>query len=426
MVFAKFFSDKLNERRAASSFIALPEDIEFTKRGKFGFRMKNKNKHDGIHGLIPREKMTPSAIKLRDTYSIKPDAPLFHKTFGLWLCIDHWYENGLDRNMDVDEFFLFDQPGHHEIMELGWCEAAFVPEFEEKLIEDRGTTEVIQDFAGRKLLCFKGRRHGFMPEYLDHPVKDERTWQDNVKWRLDPATAARYSNFEIRMNRARDAAAKGLMIQQRIIGGYMYLRSLIGPEDLLYFFYDQPDLIHDCMKTWFELADAMTARHQQVVTFDEIYIGEDICYNHGPLISPDMIKEFMFPYYQQLMKNIKSRQIDKRRHLYFQLDTDGYSIPVIDLYRDHIGMDAMSPFEVASGCDVVQVGKDYPELIMSGGIDKRVLAQGPDVIDRYLEKILPVMRKRGGYIPTCDHGVPTEVSWQNYLFYRRRCVEYGG
>ena len=40
-------------------------------------------------------------------------------------------------------------------------------------------------------------------------------------------------------------------------------------------------------------------------------------------------------------------------------------------------MDAMSPFEVASGCDVVEIGRQYPNLFMLGGIDKRVLAAGP-------------------------------------------------
>ena len=43
-----------------------------------------------------------------------------------------------------------------------------------------------------------------------------------------------------------------------------------------------------------------------------------------------------------------------------------------------------------------------------------------------LERILPAMRERGGYIPTCDHGVPEEVSLDNYRYYRKRCVELGG
>lgn len=41
------------------------------------------------------------------------------------------------------------------------------------------------------------------------------------------------------------------------------------------------------------------------------------------------------------------------------------------------------------------------------------------------ENILPRMRAAGGYIPTCDHGVPVEVSYENYMHYRQRCIELG-
>jgi uroporphyrinogen decarboxylase len=379
---------------------------------------------DGIHHLIP-EAQIKSAKKLRDTYNRKPGAPFFHKTFGLWMCLDHWYETGLDRSVDLTSFFLLDPPGHHELGQLGWCEAAFVPHFDEIILKDLGDKEIVQDIAGRSVLYFKGRRHGFMPEYLDHPVKDRKTWEENVKWRLDPKTPERYPLLTLRMDKARQAAANGLMIQQNLIGGYMYLRSLFGPEHLLYAFYDNPKLVHDCMKSWYELADQVIAKHQKAVTLDELFMAEDICYNHGPLISPEMIQSFLFPYYQQLVENIKKRQLDKNRHLYIQIDTDGDAISVIDLYRDHIGMDVMSPFEVASGCDVRHVADHYPDLVISGGLDKRILSKGKAEIDRYLESILPVMRKRGGYIPTEDHGVPPEVSWQNFHYYRQRCVELG-
>jgi len=387
--------------------------------------MNQNRQADGIHGMVEPKAMCPSAKKLRDTYAIKPDAPLFHKTFGLWFCIDSWYDNGLDRDTDLEAFFYLDPSGHHELMELGWCEAALEPMFEERVIEQFDEYDLVQDFAGRHVLYFKGRRNGFMPEYRDHPVKDWKTWENNVKWRLDPESDIRYADLVQRMETAIKEAGTGKMIQQRFIGGYMYLRSLIGPEDILYFLYDQPDLVHDCMRVWLELADAVTARHQQFVTFDEVFIGEDICYNHGCLISPEMMNEFLFPYYQQLISNIRSRQIDKQRHLYVQLDTDGLSTPVIDIYREKISMDMMSPFEVAAGNDLLKTARDYPDLVLSGGIDKRVLAQGHDAIDRHVESIIPTLRKRGGYIPTCDHGVPPEVTWENYLHYRKRCVELG-
>ena len=58
--------------------------------------------------------------------------------------------------------------------------------------------------------------------------------------------------------------------------------------------------------------------------------------------------------------------------------------------------------------------------------NKRVLAEDIDTIDRYLGSILPVMRARGGYIPTCDHGVPDNVSFANYMHYRKRLMELDG
>jgi uroporphyrinogen-III decarboxylase len=378
----------------------------------------------GVHALVPRDKMTSSARKLRDAYARIPGAPLFRREFGFY-CLDRWKEQGMPLDVPPAELFDYDPPGNHALGRLGWCEAAFAPSFEEKILEDRGEHEVVQDFAGRAVLCFKGRRSGFMPEYLDHPVKDRLTWERDVKWRLDPASDDRFADLAGRMEAARVRAAEGLMITQNLIGGYMYLRSLIGPVDLLYTFHDDPELIHDCMRAWFELADAVIARHQQHVTLDEIFFAEDICFNTGPLISPDMMREFLLPYYRELIARVRDRQIDRDRHLYIQIDTDGHAIPVIPLYRE-IGMDAMSPFEVASGCDVVRIGLQHPDLAIFGGIDKRILAQTTDAIDREVERILPAMRERGGYIPTCDHGVPEEVPYENYLHYRRRCVELGG
>ena len=369
--------------------------------------------------------MTPAARKLRDTFAITPGLPLIRREFGFY-CLERWYEQGLPRDADLAEMFDYEPRAHVGLCGLGGCEPRYFPVFETKIIEDCGDTEVVQDSAGRHVLCFKGRRQGFMPEYIDHPVKDRTTWERDVKWRLQPDTPGRFDYLEEAMSIVKPAAARGEMIHQGVVGAYMYLRCLMGPEQVLYVFHDNPALIHECMTSWFELADAVTARHQAHVTLDLLQIDEDICYNHGPLISPDMIREFLMPYYRQLLRNMKSRQLDPARHLYVSLDTDGFANPIIPLYAEEIGMDVMAPFEVASGCDVVEIGRQYPHLVMSGGIDKRILAKDKKAIDQHLERILPVMQARGGYIPTCDHGVPEEVSLENYLYYRQRCVELGG
>ena len=368
--------------------------------------------------------MDPNAKKIRDTYAVTPNAPFVMREFGYY-CIEKW-EQDIPREQLAEKMELacLEKTGRHNLGELGWCEAGFCPEFPEEVLEDRGEHEVVQDSAGRSVLCFKNRRSGFMPTYLDHPVKDMATFRDKCLWRLDPNTPERYADFEGRMGKAMEAEARGDFMTQSIIGGYMYLRSLMGPEGALYQFYDDPELIHACMRSWFDLADAVVAKHQEYVTLDEVFFAEDICYNHGSLISPAMIKEFLFPYYKKLLDNCRKRQLDKTRRMYFQVDTDGYCENVIDLYMEELGMDAMSPFEAAAGNDLLAVARRYPNLAMFGGVDKRVLARGKDAIDKLADSIFPEMHKRGGYTPTCDHGVPAEVSFDNWLHFRKRCLEY--
>jgi hypothetical protein len=366
--------------------------------------------------------------KTKNFYQMKKDSPLVMKEFGYY-SLDRWAREGyIDKEKKKDpnylrELFGFDYPGEAYLQCLGWCEAAFCPDFEIKVIEDRGKYEVVQDHAGRYVLYFKGRRDGFMPEYLDHPVKDMESWKRNCEWRMDPLAPEREKLLENNLNHVIKSRDRGMFITQKVIGGYMYLRSLMGPERVLYMFYDDPELIHMCMRKWFELADYVTAYFQKEVTIDQLFLAEDICYNRGLLISPDMIREFLLPYYKQLIENIKKRQIDRSRHLFIQIDTDGFADPAIDVYLE-IGMDVMSPFEVAANCDVLRTAEKYPELRITGGMDKRVLATTKDEIDKMVDRICSVMRKRGGYIPTCDHGVPEEVSFENYMHFRKRLLEY--
>ncbi|MDR0474252.1 MAG: uroporphyrinogen decarboxylase family protein [Treponema sp.] len=376
--------------------------------------------------IPPYEAMSPGAKKMRDFYACKSGASVYQLEFGFYV-LDRWKQEGhISPNEDwqaLNALFGYDPPGKFHFDNLGWCEAGFSPVFEEKILEDQGEYELVQDFAGRGVKCFKGRRHGFMPEYVDHPVKDQKSWEEKCKWRMNPASPERQPQLKKRVAEAAAAAAEGQIVCANLVGGYMYLRSLIGPVELLYMFYDNPGLIHSCMETWLHLADSVYAEVQKELVFDELFLAEDICYNHGLLISEDMVREFLFPYYKQLITNIKSRQLDKSRTLHFQVDTDGFSDQAIPLYKE-LGMDYLSPFEAASGCDVVRTGKEYPDLLIRGGFDKRILARGKDAIDREVDRIMPAMVKRGGYIPCCDHGVPEEVSFENYLHYRKRMLEF--
>lgn len=373
---------------------------------------------DGIHAVAPRQNMTAAARKLRDTYNFVANAPLYHSEELGYFSLDRWREQGMPDNVEREDLFSLDKGGYFYLIRKG-----YEPPFEEKVLEDQGDYELVQDSVGRHVLFFKGRRNGFMPEYQSFPVTDRRTWEEKVKWRLDPATPTRYDGVPEQIARAKEAAAQGVMIRA-YCAGYAFLRNMVGTINVLYAFYDMPDVVHEIMQAWLCFSDAAMARYQEHITLDELFFGEDICYKTGSFISERMFREFFLPYYQQLVSNVRARQIDRTRKLFVHVDSDGRVAQVIPWYRE-MGMNVMSPFEVAAENDMLALSRQYPDMVMWGGIDKRVLAQSTEAIDEMLERIIPAMRARGGYVPCCDHGVPEEVPYTNYLHYRRRCHELG-
>ena len=64
-------------------------------------------------------------------------------------------------------------------------------------------------------------------------------------------------------------------------------------------------------------------------------------------------------------------------------------------------------------------------MAYTGGVDKRAMAKGGQIIRDELKRIEPVV-KDGGYIPGCDHGVPPDVAWPDYVDYSRLLAQMTG
>ena len=107
--------------------------------------------HDGVHSLVPENQMCDEAKLLRDTYAVTPDTPFVQGEFGFY-SIDRWAEQGMPQDIPHQDLFGFGNEGFIGIRGLGWCEASFYPRFEEKILEDRGEHELVQDYAGRHVL----------------------------------------------------------------------------------------------------------------------------------------------------------------------------------------------------------------------------------------------------------------------------------
>ena len=107
------------------------------------------------------------------------------------------------------------------------------------------------------------------------------------------------------------------------------------------------------------------------------------------------------------------------------IDSDGYIGELVPLFIEG-GFESTWPVEVAAGNDLPALRARYGRQISyGGGIDKRALAAGGEVMLAELSRLEPVIRA-GGYLPGCDHGVPPDISWPNFIDYSRRLAQLTG
>jgi uroporphyrinogen decarboxylase len=148
------------------------------------------------------------------------------------------------------------------------------------------------------------------------------------------------------------------------------------------------------------------------VTLEWVWIWEDMCFNKGPMVSPEFVKQVMVPRYRKVVDLLRENGVDT-----LILDCDGNIEELLPIWVD-CGINATYPLECAAGVDARKLRKRFgKDLIIIGNIDKRALARGKREIDAELDKVRELLHY-GGYFPNVDHHIPPDVPYENvkYLF----------
>ena len=106
-------------------------------------------------------------------------------------------------------------------------------------------------------------------------------------------------------------------------------------------------------------------------------------------------------------------------------DSDGFVGDLIPVWIE-AGINCNSPQEVAALNNLPAYRKQYgTQMAYRGGVDKRKMAAGGQAIRNEIARLQPVI-DAGGYIPGCDHGIPFDVSWPNFVEYCRLLAKATG
>ncbi len=326
--------------------------------------------------------------------------------------MENWRRDSGDPDLDLARTFGYDMGFVLPNIEYG-----IFPRFEPTVIEDTEEHVITRDWRG---ITMRSRKDaGCMPEFMDYPVKTPADWDHlkSTRLRLDDAdrrVVQDWDEFRARLKQTGEAVQVGSFPW----GVFGTVRDLLGVEELLVGFYAQPAMIRDMMSHLTDLWLGLWDRVMAEVPIDHIHIWEDMSGRQGSLISPAMVEDFMMPCYDRIAAFARAHGVRV-----VSVDTDGDCSELVPLMMRH-GVNMFFPFEVQAGNDILAYRRQYPELGIMCGLDKRCLAETPAAVDREIERCAAMIRL-GRYVPGFDHLIPPNAKWtlfrQAALAIKRLC-----
>jgi uroporphyrinogen decarboxylase len=333
---------------------------------------------------------------------------------------ERWIREGLPEAVtDIPEF-AYRQAGGT----LPWpkggpgfrVDERMMPHFEEKVVERKAESQVVQDWKGN--LCEIGNE--FTVEYLRHaidfvtrrwikcPVESRADWTE-MKRRYAPDAPGRLPEDAATLGK--ELAGREHFVEIHLSGPYWQLREWCGFEGLSMMFYDDPKLVREMLEFWRDYVLRLLERAFAHCVPDAVHISEDMAFKGFAMLSPTMVREFLLPVWIAWGEAIRRAGVPV-----YAIDSDGFVGELIPLWIE-AGMSVCDPMEVAAGNDLAALRRQFGRaMAFRGGIDKRAIAKGGRWIEAEMARLQPVIDD-GGYLPGCDHGVPSDVSWPDYVRY---------
>jgi hypothetical protein len=301
-----------------------------------------------------------------------------------------------------------------------------IPTFEEKVLSHENGHYIVQDWMGAiteisdvyDYTYIRNAKDFVTRKWHRFPVRGPKDWEQ-VAWRYQASAPERHPANWSKI--AAEMHNSGLATVLSINGPFWQMREWVGMEGLCLLMVDQPEFVARMAAFWREFTLQVleeTLRHLRV---DAIQLSEDMAYKAHSMISPAMARRFLLPTYQawhELAHSYGCPIID--------MDSDGEVTELIPLWIE-AGINVSDPMEVAAGNDIVGARKRWSsKMAFKGGLDKRALAAGGEVMRTELERVVPPLLVEGGFIPSCDHGVPPDISWPAFIAYSRYLAQLTG
>ena len=237
---------------------------------------------------------------------------------------------------------------------------------------------------------------------------------DSYPW-PDPETVD-CSNLEI----AASMLPQGMGIISGVGGIFTRTWMILGYEHFCYSLADNPELVARVFERVGRIQSEVLRRVIKMPKVFAIWYGDDLAYTEGLLTSPQLLRERLFPWMEELAG------ISHQAGMPFILHSDGALWSILDDLIA-LGLDALHPIE-PKAMDINEVKRRYGrQLALFGNIDLGyTLTRGtPSEVREEVRQRIRDIAPGGGYAVGSSNSVTRYVPLENFNAMREATFECG-
>lgn len=150
-----------------------------------------------------------------------------------------------------------------------------------------------------------------------------------------------------------------------------------------------------------------------------VWAIDDIAFGTGPIIMPEVYREFVFPCYHEMAS------MCHRKDRPFIMHSDGDLTTLIPDLID-VGIDVLHPIDPTC-MDIHKVHAEFGDRIcLCGNVSNEMLQHGSEKdIEQRVKELLRDIAPGGGYLLAAGNSVPAWAKFENWMALRRAGFQYG-
>jgi uroporphyrinogen decarboxylase len=204
--------------------------------------------------------------------------------------------------------------------------------------------------------------------------------------------------------------------------GYVFMGAwqVMGFENFCIQLSDDPEFVSAVIA---KLATSQLAVLETLLQYNcvgAIWLNDDLAYNSGPVVSPRVYRQYIYPWYARTVERCHQAGIPVGLH------SDGNLSPLLpDLIE--CGFDGLHPFEPPLN-DIVAIKQKWGHRIaVAGNIDlKRTLCDGtPESVEAEVRAKAADLAPGGGWLIGSSNSIPSFCPVENYRALLAAGLKYG-